>query len=113
MKRKRKASNHATLTAKSCSFVYIINLTLKMRKLKRFNIKDVNVLTPAQMMVLGGGDDTYVCNTGGDCRLFITDLKLEVSGTCKSAWEGGSVRCYCQNGAHTTNKESRSSCWKK
>lgn len=83
-----------------------------MRKLKRFNIKkEVDLLTGEQMMQLTGGDYTYTCSTGS-CKLYIPQLRIEVTGSCKSAWEGGSVRCYCQNGGYTTNPESRSSCWK-
>lgn len=81
-----------------------------MKKIKKFKLQDQIILGSEEMKAISGGD-TYTCNNGSSCRLYVGSLGIVVTGTCTGGMSGGSAVCYCQNGRFRTDPNSVSQCW--
>lgn len=82
-----------------------------MKKLKRFQIGNLTMLSQQEMMNLSGGETIFRCKTNETCNLYIHSLGITVQGRCTYYISGTSVSCYCQNGKYTTNPHSISVCF--
>ncbi len=84
-----------------------------MKKLKKFQLGNLSVLSRQEMINLSGGK-TYAfnCGVGDECSLYITSLGIVVEGKCNYHVSGTSVSCFCQNGRYHTGAGHTTSCWK-
>lgn len=82
-----------------------------MRKLKKFNVGNLTMLSQQEMMNLSGGEKTFTCRTNGSCNLFIETIGITVPGKCQYSTYGTTISCFCKNGNYSTSPGHSTSCW--
>lgn len=67
-----------------------------MRKLKRFNLHNVQLLSNNDLQnLVGGSNGAAICHTSASCKFYVAELKEYVYGTCQEYQYGSAFYCEC------------------
>ena len=69
-----------------------------MRKLKRFDLRNAQILSNDDLQKLTGGilRGAAICSAGSSCTFYYGALKETISGTCSEYYTATSFVCYCK-----------------